>query len=147
MAAGRPSLYQPKFAEQAFKLCLLGATDKEMADFFEVEVSTINKWKLDYPEFSESIRAGKIDADANVSKSLYNRALGYDKDGKHYPPDTTAQMFWLKNRRGSNWREKSEISGPDGGPLSVISEIRRTIIDPRHTDAESIPPAPEAGEV
>ena len=147
MTAGRPSLYQPKFAEQAFKLCLLGATDKEMADFFEVDVSTINKWKLDHPEFSESIRAGKMDADANVAKSLYKRAIGYEHEDKHYPPDTTAITFWLKNRSPARWREKSEISGPDGGPISVISEIRRTIVDPRHTDAESIPPATETGEV
>ncbi|MCV5625819.1 hypothetical protein OFN31_29725, partial [Escherichia coli] len=48
--------YQEAYAEQARKLCLLGYTDAELADFFEVSESTINKWKLDYPKFSESIK-------------------------------------------------------------------------------------------
>lgn len=52
----RPTKYQEAYAEQARKLCLLGYTDAELADFFEVSESTINKWKLDYPEFSESIK-------------------------------------------------------------------------------------------
>ncbi|MCV5597561.1 hypothetical protein OFN66_28085, partial [Escherichia coli] len=47
---------QEAYAEQARKLCLLGYTDAELADFFEVSESTINKWKLDYPKFSESIK-------------------------------------------------------------------------------------------
>ncbi|MES1763769.1 hypothetical protein ACKWMU_12765, partial [Escherichia coli] len=54
----RPTKYQEAYAEQARKLCLLGYTDAELADFFEVSESTINKWKLDYPEFSESIKKG-----------------------------------------------------------------------------------------
>lgn len=52
----RPTKYQEAYAEQARKLCLLGYTDAELADFFEVSESTINKWKLDYPEFSESLK-------------------------------------------------------------------------------------------
>jgi uncharacterized protein YjcR len=55
----RPTKYQEAYAEQARKLCLLGYTDAELADFFEVSESTINKWKLDYPKFSESIKKGK----------------------------------------------------------------------------------------
>lgn len=55
----RPTKYQEAYAEQARKLCLLGYTDAELADFFEVSESTINKWKLDYPEFSESIKKGR----------------------------------------------------------------------------------------
>lgn len=52
----RPTKYQEAYAEQARKLCLLGYTDAELADFFEVSESTINKWKIDYPKFSESIK-------------------------------------------------------------------------------------------
>ncbi len=66
----RPTKYQEAYAEQARKLCLLGYTDAELADFFEVSESTINKWKLDYPEFSESIKKGKAVADAEVSDRL-----------------------------------------------------------------------------
>lgn len=73
----RPTKYQEAYAEQARKLCLLGYTDAELADFFEVSESTINKWKLDYPEFSESIKKGKAVADAEVSDRLYQRAMGF----------------------------------------------------------------------
>ena len=62
----RPTKYQEAYAEQARKLCLLGYTDAELADFFEVSESPINKWKLDYPEFSESIKKGKAVADAEA---------------------------------------------------------------------------------
>ncbi|THF91722.1 terminase, partial [Escherichia coli] len=73
----RPTKYQEAYAEQARKLCLLGYTDAELADFFEVSESTINKWKLDYPKFSESIKKGKAVADAEVSDRLYQRAMGF----------------------------------------------------------------------
>ena len=120
----RPSSYKPEYAKQGFKLCLLGATDKQLADFFGVAESTINKWKLDFPEFSESLKLGKQEADAQVANSLYQRALGYShpeekivtgahfEDGyarvdtvKQYAPDTTAAIFWLKNRAPEEWRD------------------------------------------
>lgn len=63
---GRKSAYQKEYANQALKLCLLGATDKELADFFSVSEQTLNKWKKDYPEFLESLKKGKNIADANV---------------------------------------------------------------------------------
>lgn len=123
---GRPSSYNPKYAEQARKMCmLLNATDDKLADVFDVALSTIHKWKLDYPEFSDAIKSGKEAADANVAASLYERATGYSHpevdikviDGqivqtpltKHYPPDTGAAMAWLKNRQPKVWRDRQEI--------------------------------------
>jgi transcriptional regulator with XRE-family HTH domain len=136
MPAGRPSDYRDEYADQARKLCLLlGATDSQLSDFFEVSEQTINKWKCKYPKFLESIKRGKEIADAKVAESLYHRALGYQHpeekifctDGeivrantvKQYPPDPVACIFWLKNRQGAKWREKSEISGPNGGAIPV----------------------------
>lgn len=52
---GRPSDYNVAFNDQAYKLCLLGATDKDLADFFEVVEDTINEWKKKHPQFSVSI--------------------------------------------------------------------------------------------
>lgn len=117
--------YKNEYAEQSYKLCLLGATDKDLADFFEVCVATINNWKHDFPDFLESIKRGKKVADANVAESLYNRACGYShaeekvfcNDGaiishevvKHYPPETAAGIFWLKNRDPQKWRDKQEV--------------------------------------
>ena len=80
MAGGRPSKYKPEFAQQAKKLCEFGATDAQLADFFEVAVSTINLWKINYPEFSESLSVPKEMADARVEQSLYRRAMGYEHD-------------------------------------------------------------------
>lgn len=129
---GRPTDYKPEFAEQAKKLCLLGATDKELADFFEVVESTINLWKVTHLEFSEAIKAGKDLADAEVAEKLYRRATGYshaDVDikmyegqiietslTKHYPPDTAAAIIWLKNRQKTKWRDRyeQEVSIPQG---------------------------------
>jgi hypothetical protein len=75
--AGRPTDYREEFCEQAEKLCKLGATDKEMADFFGVTEQTVNNWKTEVPEFFESIKRGKIIADAEVAHSLHKRAIGY----------------------------------------------------------------------
>ena len=50
---GRPSLYQPEFAEQAFELCLAGATNLDLADTFEVGHSTIDNWLHKHPEFAQ----------------------------------------------------------------------------------------------
>lgn len=123
---GRKSSYREEYANQALKLSLLGSTDKEMADFFGVSEQTLNSWKKKFPEFLESLKKGKSVADANVASKLYNRATGYDtkatkfatNEGKitdrveyieHYPPDTTAAIFWLKNRQPEKWRDKKEI--------------------------------------
>jgi hypothetical protein len=76
-ARGRPSLYREEFAEQARKLCLLGATDKELADFWGVSVQTYYDWQKAHPEFLESIMRGKILADAEVASKLHQRACGY----------------------------------------------------------------------
>lgn len=80
---GRKSSYQDTFANQALKLALLGAKDEELADFFGVDVSTINRWKKKYPEFCESLKKGKDIADSNVASKLYNRAIGYDFEETH----------------------------------------------------------------
>lgn len=129
MPAGRPSKYKPEYAEQASKLCFLGATDEMLADFFHVSVPTLNKWKKDYPDFLKSLKESKDLLDSKVEHSLFERAMGYkhnedkifNNNGeplivptvKHYPPDTTAMIFWLKNRQPEKWRDKQEIELSD----------------------------------
>jgi iron-sulfur cluster repair protein YtfE (RIC family) len=134
--SGGQTKFKKEYSEQAFKLCLLGATDAELADFFEVKESTINEWKKKHKDFSESIKSGKVKADANVASSLYKRATGYQHTEttsemqynretgesqfvvskvvtKEVSPDTGACMAWLKNRQKTKWRDKQdlEISG------------------------------------
>ena len=122
---GRPSEYKESYARIAHSMCLLGATDVELAGAFGVCETTINAWKLAHQEFSEALKAGKMFADANVASSLFNRAMGYSHPAQkifndqgsamvvdyieRYPPDTTACIFWLKNRQRDKWRDRQDI--------------------------------------
>lgn len=127
---GRPSKYKAEYDQQAFKLCLLGATDKDLAGFFEVSEDTINEWKTVHDSFSVSVKKGKEQADAEVASRLYHRALGYSHPDtdikvidheivmtdviKHYPPDATSAIFWLKNRQRDKWRDRI-VNTHEGG--------------------------------
>ena len=111
---GRPTSYKKEYNKEVIKLCRLGATDLEIADFFGICEATLYNWKHEHPEFLEAIKEGKIQSDANVSNSLYKRACGYMKEGRHYPPDPTAMIFWLKNRRKVEWRDKHDINHSGG---------------------------------
>lgn len=151
-ATGRPSRYKPEYVEQAQKLCKLGMIDKELAEFFGVSEQTLNTWKKAHPEFLESLKGGKALADAEVAAKLFRRATGYEHPEddiraingeivitptiKHYPPDTTAAIFWLKNRQPKRWRDKPEGDGDESSaptPVKVVVEVQ----DARADDAEA----------
>ncbi|MGL5280362.1 MAG: helix-turn-helix domain-containing protein [Plesiomonas shigelloides] len=134
---GAPTKYREEYDEQARKLCLLGATDKDIADFFDVTEQTINNWKKEFPSFFESLKRGKIIADASVAEKLFHRAIGYSHpevkiataDGKitdsqefqkHYAPDPVAAIFWLKNRQPDKWRDKQVVSHE--GQIQTMSD-------------------------
>ncbi|UHC16054.1 hypothetical protein LRS73_26845 [Methylobacterium currus] len=133
-ANGRPSSYREPFAKQAEKLCALGATDDDLADFFEVSVRTVLRWKVEFPAFCQALKDGKAGADDRVERSLYQRAVGYSHDAEkimqhqgevvraayreHYPPDTTAAIFWLKNRRPEQWRDK--VAHEHKGEITIV---------------------------
>lgn len=146
MAGGRPTKFKPEMADQARKLCALGATDAEMADFFGVSIATINLWKAVHVEFSESLTDGKAVADKRVVSALYNKAVGYSceetdirvidgkvvvtKFVKQYPPDTTAGIYWTKNRLWKDWKDKreTEISGQINYTDLTDDELERSIV-------------------
>ena len=143
---GRPSSYKSTYVDDVFKLSLLGATDKEVADFFSVCEATINTWKIQHPEFLESMCDGKLKADTQVAHKLYDKALGaewieqqafkvrnQEKTGSFTeeiqivdvkrvaPPDTQAISLWLRNRQGAKWRDKidHEHTGKDGEAIEI----------------------------
>lgn len=146
MPAGRPTAYKDEFAKQAEKLCTMGQTDQELAAWFEVDVRTIYRWQAAHPEFCQALKAGKDVADDRVERSLYQKAIGYEQEavkifmpaGAESPvyapyvekvaPDTTAGIFWLKNRRKGEWRDKVETE--HSGRLA-IQQIERVIVDPK----------------
>ncbi|MGR5530854.1 hypothetical protein ACPV40_14775 [Vibrio alfacsensis] len=131
--------YQPEYAKQVYKLCLLGTTDQELADFFEVNRDTIKNWAKKYPDFAEARRNGKLKADAEVASKLYKRAIGSQvKKQKvlssgdiveymeELPPETRAIEYWLGCRNRKQWskNQKVELSGDNKNPLAfILSEI------------------------
>lgn len=135
---GRPSDYRPEYAKQAHKLCLLGATDMELADFFECGIPTLYRWRAENPAFQNAIKLGKDDIDDRVERSLYQRAVGYSHPDvhisnfqgevtitpivKHYPPDVAAAFIWLKNRRSESWRDKVEVEHT--GTVALAEEMK-----------------------
>ena len=143
MTAGRPSEYKDDYAKQVMKLAELGATDQEVADFFDIDVRTVYRWKHDYPEFCQALKVGKDVADERVERSLYQKAIGYEQDevkifmpgGASEPvyapfrakiaPDTTAAIFWLKNRRSQQWRDKHDVDMEHSGSLTVLTGVPR----------------------
>ena len=116
-----------------------GLTDEQIAGNIGINTSTLYDWKNKFSEISEALKKGKEVVDIQVENALLKRALGYefqetrveksDKDGtkiiqtlKHIPADTTAQIFWLKNRRPDKWRDKPEIPG-DSDTLKKAKEL------------------------
>lgn len=143
---GRPSTYKDEYAKIAYSLALLGATDVDLAEAFDVSETTINNWKKEHEDFYLALKNGKQLADANVAKSLYNRALGYEieeekvfndngkpliiKAKKHYPADPTSMIYWLKNRQPKKWRDR-----PDSGEEEVRDiSVNVNIVPPKDED-------------
>jgi hypothetical protein len=111
---------------EAKELGLSGATDFEIAQHFGVPQLTLDYWKRRVPEFAAALRAARDIADEKVAASLYHKARGYTfqseeikvVDGAiirvptttHVAPDTTAMIFWLKNRQREQWRDQQDVS-------------------------------------
>ena len=137
---GRPSKFKQDWKTAAKVLGRLGATNKDIAEAFNVSQNAVVQWRKKVGQFQHALKAGKDEADEQVEKSLFSRANGYSHPDieiktvsigagvskivtvptvKHYPPDTTACIFWLKNRKPEQWRERQEVTGADGGPLQI----------------------------
>lgn len=121
------SRYNPKVYDSiAGTLAGLGYTQMEMSKKMGICRHTFNKWRKENESFNLAITDGARDADEKVVNSLYKRATGYSCPDmhistylgevtmtpytKHYPPDPTSMIFWLKNRDRDNWREKQVIA-------------------------------------
>lgn len=144
---GRPTAYQYSFDEEARQLCAQGATDPELAEYFGVSLLSVRNWRNRYPSFRQACLAGKEVADDRIEDALYQRALGYQHDDvdirvidnqvvqtpirKHYPPDATSMIWWLKNRRPQKWRDKTEVgvTDKDGNDVKPpdMNELARRI--------------------
>lgn len=121
-----------------------GLTDELIADRIGISRSTLGEWKKKHPDISDALKRGKEVVDIEVENALLRRALGYEyteervesgNDGgkkfiktvqvtKHVPPDTTALIFWLKNRKPKDWRDKQEVLHEQEKPFEVNISIR-----------------------
>lgn len=133
MFMARISIYEQweKDGELKDKLILIqgmareGLTQQQIANNLGISIDTLIENKKKYSEFNDALKKGKEVVDIEVENALLKKALGYTimlrkqkvtKDGDvvdieeevHIPPDTTAQIFWLKNRRKQQWRDKIE---------------------------------------
>ena len=108
--------FQPDYPEQARRLCLLGAIDRDLARCFEVSERTINRWKRQHPQFAEALRRGKAVADADVAEALHAKAL---------KGDMRAIVFWLRNRRPDLWCDRRD--GSTGRQADEAARDRQTL--------------------
>lgn len=128
---GRKGKYTPDMADRAYKLCLLGLTDKELSYAFGVNVATIDYWKAHKPVFLDAVRRGRLEADAKVAEALYQRAIGYSCIDTHittaynraekrveiiktpiikqYPPEAWAALKWLTIRQRDKWADVKQV--------------------------------------
>ena len=130
-----------------------GLIDEQIAHNMEISVSTLYDWKNKYSDISEALKKGKEVVDIEVENALLKRALGYKYDEvteimeegaltqkktvhKQLAPDTTALIFWLKNRRPDLWRDinKQELTGKDGNPIEVQSTVQIYLPDNQRED-------------
>jgi len=124
---GAPTKFDERFIEQARIIgANLGSTNVQLAAIFGVSESTLYEWCAIYPKLSEAIKEGRDHFDTHrVQSALRDRAVGYSHEDvhisnfkgditltpitKHYPPDATSAIFWLKNRDPKRWKDKQEV--------------------------------------
>lgn len=128
-----------------------GLTDEQIADRIGIGYSTLQTWKSKYQDIQDTLKKGKEVVDTEVENALLQKALGMTKtvqkpiklkevkynNGKRVsekerieyaeeevfiPPDTTAQIFWLKNRRPDKWRDKQKDDNDTDKRITVVLE-------------------------
>lgn len=138
-----------------------GLTDEQIANNIGISRSTLFEWRKNNQDISNALKKGKEVVDIEVENALFKKAIGYNvpvqkafkvkdiiyENGKkvreterieyaeeeiHVPADTTAQIFWLKNRKPDKWRDKvvdSENEEAITNATDILVKIRKTIDD------------------
>ena len=136
---GRKGFYREDMPERAFRMCLLGLSNKDLATAFGVGTGTIDYWMQQKPLFANAVRKGRLEADSKVAHAMYQRAVGYnhrdqviltnriteyDENGKpirsyneplivpiikHLPPSEYACHKWLSIRQREYWADVQKV--------------------------------------
>lgn len=178
--AKKEEAWNDTIPERAYELCLIGLRDADLATAFGVSIYSIDKWKQVHPEFKEALKRGKAEADAKVAEALYHKAVGYSHKAvdirivegdvvkvpytKIYPPDTTACIFWLKNRQREHWtdtkrnvhsgtvdvahtmRKQIDLSDFSSEELALANKLASRMLQDGSEDAEYIEEGEDSGE-
>ena len=142
------ALVQPRLVEIA-AWCRDGLTMDQVAANLGVGESTLYSYRNRYPEFQEALKVSREIADIQVENALYREAVGYHYTEemvtnagevvtvrKFARPSTTAQIFWLKNRKPANWRDKQELQ--HSGTIS-LADVLQQAWERIEEDAETTP--------
>ena len=124
-----------------------GLTDEQIAKNIGINRTTLYDWKKKETNIADALKKGKEVIDFEVENALLKRALGYEYEEETYEngiltkkvkkqvaPDTTAQIFWLKNRKKEQWREKVEVVKTDEDLQNInknISNIANLLNNPK----------------
>lgn len=118
-----------------------GLTDEQIAEKMGINAATLYRWKKKHSKICKALKKGKEVVDRQVENALLKSALGffYEEETvtnkgevvtirKYEKPSTTAQIFWLKNRKPTKWRDKQqhEHTGKDEGPIQFVAEWGRS---------------------
>lgn len=116
-----------------------GMTDEQIFGKIGISKQTFYDWKKRFPDFSDSLKKGKELVDRMVENALLKSALGFEYEEdvatpkgdvvtvrKYERPNTTAQIFWLKNRKPNEWRDKQQIEHSGEAGVRIINDIPRS---------------------
>lgn len=136
---GRPTKFNEALTVKILELAKQGKTDVEIAESVGICEKTLNNWKQFHPDFLQALKESKSAADMLVEASLFRKAVGYSHKAvkimqyegvvlkeeyiEHYPPDTAAAQFWLKNRQPDQWRDKTEVE--HSGSVELADRIAK----------------------
>lgn len=142
---GRPTDFNERIQATIVRLIKEGKTEAEIAGLLSISKTTLQNWKGKHPDFLVAVRQAREVADTLVEAALFSRAIGCshpetkvfiyegcpvtEEITKHYPPDTQAAMFWLRNRKPKEWREKNE------GDVTVNNTTQVTGLTDEQLDA------------
>lgn len=119
-----------------------GLTEEQIANNMGIGYSTLQNWKTKFQDIKDALKRGKEVVDRQVENALLKRALGYEYEEvkekfeggvltertitkKEVVPDTTAQIFWLKNRKPEQWRDKREVTSDDNDQVMEFIKAMR----------------------